>query len=250
MLEAKGISKHFGRLHVLKDVSLEVEKGEIISIIGPSGSGKSTLLRCFNHLEKIEKGVIRIEGKEITNIDEHHHHKRIPREDIREACKKIGMVFQNFNLFPHKTVLENVIEAPMIVDGLSRSDAVGIALDLLKKVGLLEKKDSYPSKISGGQKQRAAIARALGMRPDIMLFDEPTSALDPELVGEVLNVIKSLAKERMTMLIVTHEMNFAKELSDRILFMDEGMILESGSPEKILSNPDHPRIKAFIEKII
>ena len=249
MLEAFGICKHFGKLQVLKDLDLAVSRGEIISIIGSSGSGKSTLLRCFNHLERIDQGIIRVEGNEIANITGNHH-KRISAEDIRLTCTRIGMVFQNFNLFPHMTVLENVIEAPQLVKGMSVDEVRPMAQELLRQVGLSEKADVYPSKLSGGQRQRAAIARALGMRPDIMLFDEPTSALDPELVGEVLSVIRDLANEHMTMLIVTHEMGFARELSDRILFMDEGRIIESGTPEKLLGNPEHPRVRAFIEKIL
>ena len=249
MLEAVGISKHFGKLEVLKNLDLQVARGEIISIIGSSGSGKSTLLRCFNHLERIDHGIIRVEGQEIAHISGHHH-KRISAEDIRRTCTRVGMVFQGFNLFPHMTVLENVIEAPMLVKGMARAEAEAMARDLIARVGLSEKVNVYPAKLSGGQRQRAAIARALGMRPDIMLFDEPTSALDPELVGEVLAVIRDLAKEDMTMLIVTHEMGFARELSDRILFMDEGRIIESGTPEQVLVNPTHPRVRAFIDKII
>jgi polar amino acid transport system ATP-binding protein len=249
MLEAQGICKHFGKLMVLKNLDLSVSRGEIISIIGSSGSGKSTLLRCFNHLERIDQGIIRVEGKEIAHITGHHH-QRISPEDIRLTCTRIGMVFQGFNLFPHMTVLENIIEAPMLVKGLAKDEAVAMAEDLIRRVGLGEKRDVYPAKLSGGQRQRAAIARALGMKPDIMLFDEPTSALDPELVGEVLSAIRGLAADHMTMLIVTHEMGFARELSDRILFMDEGRIIESGSPEKVLGNPDHPRVRAFIDKIL
>lgn len=250
MLNAVNIHKNFGKHHVLKGVSLKVKRGEIISIIGPSGSGKSTFLRCLNQLEKIDKGIIEIEGIEIANYETTHKHKKISPLVLKEQCKKIGMVFQNFNLFPHKTVLENVIEAPMIVNKIDKKEAIEMAYDLLKKVGLYDKKDFYPSKISGGQKQRVAIARALGMKPDIMLFDEPTSALDPELVGEVLNVIKNLAKERMTMIIVTHEMGLAKEISDNVIFMDEGEILERSNPQILFSNPEHPRIKSFIDKIL
>ncbi|TDX48013.1 amino acid ABC transporter ATP-binding protein (PAAT family) [Orenia marismortui] len=234
MIEVKKISKKFKDLEVLKDVSLEVSKGEIISIIGPSGSGKSTLLRCLNKLEDIQSGTIKIEG-ELLN---------------RNNCKKLGMVFQGFNLFPHKTVLENIIEAPIIVKKMSKDKAIKLADDLLKKVGLLDKKDSYPSQLSGGQKQRIAIARALAMNPHIMLFDEPTSALDPELVGDVLSVIKELAKEHMTMLVVTHQMQFAKEVSDRVIFMDQGKIIEDGSPTEIFENPSHDRLRQFLSSII
>jgi polar amino acid transport system ATP-binding protein len=234
MVETRNLHKRFGSLEVLKGVDLAVSRGEIVAIIGPSGSGKSTLLRCCIELEKATSGEIFIEG---MILDKH-------------SRRKLGMVFQGFNLFPHKTALENIIEAPLTVEKLSRSDAVARGEDLLAKVGLQDKRDVYPCYLSGGQKQRVAIARALAMNPDIMLFDEPTSALDPELVGEVLGVIKALAKEQMTMLVVTHEMAFAREISDRVIFMDEGQILESAAPEKLFSQPDHPRIKAFIDKML
>ncbi|MGI6066348.1 MAG: amino acid ABC transporter ATP-binding protein [Bacillota bacterium] len=250
MVKVTNIYKRFGTLEVLKNVSLEVDKGEIVSIIGPSGSGKSTLLRCLNQLEKIDAGVIEIEGVVIAAPDDPQKKAGISPKEVRAACRKMGMVFQNFNLFPHKTALENVIEAPIIVNKMDKDSARRIGEEQLAKVGLLDKKDAYPSQISGGQKQRVAIARALAMNPDIMLFDEPTSALDPELVGEVLSVIKNLAKERMTMLVVTHEMGFAREVSDRVVFMDEGRILEDARPEKIFENPSHPRIKTFLEKML
>ncbi|WP_193391924.1 amino acid ABC transporter ATP-binding protein [Defluviitalea phaphyphila] len=250
MIYVDNISKKFGSLEVLKDISLEVKKGEVISIIGPSGSGKSTFLRSLILLEQIDKGRIEIEGIPISAFDDKGKRISLPRKDVKDGVRKMGMVFQNFHLFPHKTVLENVIEAPIIVNKLDKKEAVSLGEELLKKVGLLDKKDSYPSQISGGQKQRVAIARALAMKPDIMLFDEPTSALDPELVGEVLGVIKNLAKENMTMLIVTHEMGFAKEVSDRVVFMDKGEIIEDAPPNKLFNNPDHPRIKAFLEKIL
>ncbi|QEK12668.1 amino acid ABC transporter ATP-binding protein [Crassaminicella thermophila] len=249
MIKVSHISKNFGKLEVLKNISLTVKKGEVISIIGPSGSGKSTLLRCLNNLEKIDNGRIEIEGKPIAAY-ENGKKVHITESDIRKRCKKIGMVFQSFNLFPHKTVLQNIIEAPIVVDNMEKEKAVRIAERLLTKVGLSDKRDVYPSKLSGGQKQRVAIARALAMQPDIMLFDEPTSALDPELVGEVLKVMKDLMKDHMTMLIVTHEMAFAKEVSDRVIFMDEGRIIEDTYPEKLFTNPDHPRIKAFLEKML
>lgn len=249
ILQIKNIDKKFSSLHVLKNVSLEVKQGEIISIIGPSGSGKSTLLRCINNLEQIQAGEILIEDEPVAQFI-NNKKMHISEKAVRERCKKVGMVFQGFNLFPHKTVLENIIEAPITVNKTPSEQAIIIARDLLQKVGLSDKENSYPSQISGGQKQRVAIARALAMKPDLMLFDEPTSALDPELVGEVLGVIKELAKERMTMLIVTHEMAFAKEVSDQIIFMDEGEIIEKGSPEKIYENPDHPRIKTFLDKMI
>ena len=244
IIAVKGLKKSFGNLEVLKGVDLRVRKGEIISIIGPSGSGKSTLLRSLIHLEKASSGRIEIEGEPIAS-DEH-----ISESQIRHRCRKLGMVFQGFNLFPHKTALENVIEAPLTVLKMDRKSAAARGEDLLAKVGLSDKRDVYPCYLSGGQKQRVAIARALAMEPDIMLFDEPTSALDPELIGEVLGVIKDLAGEHMTMLIVTHEMGFAREVSDRVIFMDEGYILEEGPPEKIFSRPDHPRIRTFLNKML
>jgi len=247
MIKAVNISKKFGELKVLKNISLEVKRGEVVSIIGPSGSGKSTLLRCFVQLEKIDEGLIEIEG---TTIADTTRSSDISKADIKKSCRKMGMVFQSFNLFPHKTVLGNIVEAPVTVGKMEKKSAVKLAEELLLKVGLLDKKDAYPSQISGGQKQRVAIARALAMSPEIMLFDEPTSALDPELVGEVLNVIKDLAKDDMTLLVVTHEMAFAREVSDRVIFMDQGEIIEDATPEKIFNNPDHPRIKSFLEKMI
>lgn len=248
MIKAENIIKSFGSHRVLNNVSLEISKGEVLAVIGPSGSGKSTLLRCFNGLEEIDSGRIIIEG-------ETYSQKAAGEKDCISAGskrimqKKIGMVFQHFNLFPHMTVLENLIEAPVTVNRMKRKDALLAAESLLEKVGLSDKKNSFPSKISGGQKQRVAIARALGMNPDIMLFDEPTSALDPELTGEVQKVMTDLAREKMTMLVVTHEMRFAAELADRIIFMDEGIILADDIPEKIFKNPEHPRIRAFIEKV-
>jgi polar amino acid transport system ATP-binding protein len=250
MIRVEKVTKTFGKLKALKDVSLSVEKGEVISVIGPSGSGKSTLLRCINRLERIQRGTIEIEGRAIAKLGANGQQLHVPEKEIREICHKTGMVFQHFNLFPHLTVLENLIEAPMTVNGTKRADAEKMALDLLDQVGLSDKKDVYPSRISGGQKQRVAIARALGMNPDILLCDEPTSALDPELVGEVLEVLAKLAKKRMTMLIVTHEMNFAREISDRVVFMDEGSILEDSSPERIFNDPEHPRVRIFLDKML
>ena len=249
MIEAKKISKSFGDNLVLRKVDFTVRKGEVIAIIGPSGSGKSTLLRCFNGLEQIDEGFIAIEGKTFVQR-EGGRDLHISTKEKKDITKKLGMVFQHFNLFPHRTVLENVIEAPCVVNKMKREDAIAMGENLLKKVGLYDKRDSYPSRISGGQKQRVAIARALGMSPDIMLFDEPTSALDPELVGEVQKVIADLAKEHMTMVIVTHEMAFARDVADRVIFMDEGEIIEDGSPEKIFVNPTHPRIRAFLENML
>ncbi len=234
MIEVIDITKKFDDFTVLENVSLDIKKGEIVSIIGPSGSGKSTLLRCLNRLEEIQSGTIKIEGEPVD----------------KNNCRKLGMVFQNFNLFPHKTVIENIIEAPVIVKKEKKEEAKKLARKLLEDVGLSDREDSYPSQLSGGQKQRVAIARALAMNPDIMLFDEPTSALDPELVGEVLGVIKKLAKEHMTMVIVTHEMAFAKEISDRVVFMDKGKIVEQGSPEAVFENPEHPRIKSFLSRFL
>lgn len=246
MIRVAGLSKSFGDLEVLKGVDLEVNQGEIISIIGPSGSGKSTLLRTLIHLEKANGGEIFIEGEAIRQSSGAH----ISEAKIRHRCRKLGMVFQSFNLFPHKTALENIIEGPLTVLKEGRVKAVKRGEALLDKVGLADKRDTYPYYLSGGQKQRVAIARALAMEPDIMLFDEPTSALDPELIGEVLAVIKALAAEKMTMLIVTHEMTFAREVSDKIVFMDEGKIIEVASPEKFFTNPDHPRIQTFLEKML
>ncbi|AET67710.1 ABC-type polar amino acid transport system, ATPase component [Desulfosporosinus orientis DSM 765] len=250
MIRMSNIHKHFGSLQVLNGVSLEVDKGEIISIIGPSGSGKSTLLRCMNQLEKIDRGVVEIEGVVVEAVGDKEKTITATQQEIKASFRKMGMVFQSFNLFPHMTALGNVIEAPMLVNKMAKEDAIQIAEKQLDKVGLLAKKDVYPSKLSGGQKQRVAIARALAMNPDIMLFDEPTSALDPELIGEVLSVIKTLAQEHMTMVIVTHEMSFAREISDRVIFMDGGKILEDCTPVEFFENPRHPRIKTFLEKML
>ncbi len=246
----RNLHKSFGSLEVLKGVNVEVHQGEIVSIIGPSGSGKSTLLRCLIHLERVTRGTIEIEREPIARENADGHQVVFTEHQIRHRCRKLGMVFQNFNLFPHKTALENVIEAPLIVAKRPKSEAIERGEAMLAKVGLSDKRDTYPYYLSGGQKQRVAIARALAMEPDIMLFDEPTSALDPELVGEVLGVIKELAAEHMTMVVVTHEMGFARELSDRVIFMDDGSIIEAASPEKLFTNPDHPRIRAFLEKML
>jgi polar amino acid transport system ATP-binding protein len=246
MIRAEHIVKFFGAHRVLDDISCEIQRGEVVAIIGPSGSGKSTFLRCLNGLETIHSGRIGIEGETFAEAHDGKYAK-ISKENIRAMTKKAGMVFQHFNLFPHKTVLENIIEAPVTVNGMNRAEAVAMAEELLAKVGLIDRKDFYPSKISGGQKQRVAIARALGMKPDIMLFDEPTSALDPELTGEVLKVIRDLAKEKMTMLIVTHEMEFARRTADRILFMDAGKIAAEGSPEEIFGGAKgNSRIASFL----
>lgn len=240
MIHVNNLHKYFGDNEVLKGVNDHIKKGEVVVVIGPSGSGKSTFLRCLNLLEEPTKGEIIFEGQNITD-------KNI---DINKIREKMGMVFQQFNLFPHKTVLENITIAPINVKNKSKTEAEKIAKDLLVKVGLLEKANAYPASLSGGQKQRIAIARALAMEPDMMLFDEPTSALDPEMVNEVLDVIKELAKEGMTMAIVTHEMGFAKEVADRVIFIDGGSILEDNTPEEVFGNPKHERTKAFLAKVL
>lgn len=250
MIEAKNIHKQFDKLEVLKGISLTVKKGEVIAIIGPSGSGKSTLLRCLNHLEIINRGSIKIEGDVMVYEGKNGESHYVQEKEVRRICLKMGMVFQNFNLFPHKTVLENIIEAPLIVNKIPKDKAIPAAEELLRKVGLLDKMHSYPSQLSGGQKQRVAIARALAMKPDIMLFDEPTSALDPELTGEVLRVMRELAEEHMTMLVVTHEMGFAREVANRVIFMDNGEIVEEGPPQKIFTQPSHDRTMAFLKQVL
>ena len=250
MVRAIDVHKHFGQLEVLKGVSLDVGKGEVIAVIGPSGSGKSTFLRCLIHLETVHRGTIEIEGEALVTTDAAGHCHYVPEPEIRRICGKMGMVFQHFNLFPHMTVLQNVIEAPMTVKGLRRDEIVPKAEVLLRKVGLFEKRDAYPSRLSGGQKQRVAIARALAMEPDIMLFDEPTSALDPELTGEVLRTMRELADEHMTMLVVTHEMGFAREVASRVVFMDGGEILESRPSRELFAAPEHPRTRAFLENML
>lgn len=250
ILSVNNVSKKFGNLEVLKNITLNVARGEVIAIIGPSGSGKSTLLRCIIKLVNIDKGSIEIEGKPMVYQDAEGNSIYSSDKDIRVLRKKMGMVFQNFNLFPHKSVLENIIEAPLTVNGAIRVEAEETADKLLAKVGLSDKRDSFPCELSGGQKQRVAIARALAMNPAIMLFDEPTSALDPELTGEVLRVMKALAEEHMTMLVVTHEMAFAREVADRVIFMDLGEIIEQGSPKEVFGNPSHPRTQAFLGQIL
>lgn len=250
MIKMEKVCKSFGPLEVLKNVDFEVTSGEVVCIIGPSGSGKSTLLRCLNHLERITSGRVFVEGELIDERVDGKDQLKVSHKKVAEVCAELGMVFQRFNLFPHMTVLQNVIEAPMTVKKVPKEDAVKFALDLLKKVGLEDKKDEYPSRLSGGQQQRVAIARALAMKPKIMLFDEPTSALDPELVGEVLEVMKELAREGMTMLVVTHEMGFAKEVAGRVIFMDKGEILEEASPQEIFSNPKQERTKSFLQKVL
>ena len=250
MIAALDVHKRFGAVEVLKGVSLAVAQGEVVAIIGTSGSGKSTFLRCLNHLETIDHGRIEIEGETLVAPGEGGASRYVGDGEIRRICRKMGMVFQHFNLFPHLTVLQNVIEAPLTVKGLRRQEIVPRADDLLRKVGLLDKRDSYPARLSGGQKQRVAIARALAMEPDIMLFDEPTSALDPELTGEVLRTIRELAEERMTMLVVTHEMAFAREVASRVAFMDGGEIVEARPAKDLFAAPEHPRTRAFLENML
>ncbi|NFG63247.1 MULTISPECIES: amino acid ABC transporter ATP-binding protein [unclassified Clostridium] len=240
MIYVKDLHKSFGKHEVLKGIDCHIKKGEVVVVIGPSGSGKSTFLRCLNLLEDPSSGVVEFEGKDITS-------KAV---DINKMREKMGMVFQQFNLFPHKTVLNNITLSPMKVKKLSKQKAESKAVDLLDKVGLKDKANEYPASLSGGQKQRIAIARALAMEPDVMLFDEPTSALDPEMVGEVLSVMKNLASEGMTMVVVTHEMGFAREVGDRILFMDEGNIIEEGTPEEVFKNAKSPRTIDFLSKVL
>ena len=250
MIRTEHISKKFGHLEVLKDVNLTVENGEVICIIGPSGAGKSTFLRSLNQLEVITGGKIFIEDELFLHREHDRTVESIDKEKHKALMLEMGMVFQHFNLFPHKTVLENLMLAPMTVKGMSREEIEPLARKLLEEVGLSDKADEYPSKLSGGQKQRVAIARALAMQPKIMLFDEPTSALDPELVGEVLNVMKKLAEEGMTMLCVTHEMGFAREVADKVVFMADGIIMEEGKPEEIFNNPQNARTKQFLQSIL
>ncbi len=240
MIKIKNLEKTYGDLKVLKGISTDIKEGEVISIIGPSGSGKSTFLRCINRLEEPTNGEIDIEGENIVS----------PKVDINKIREKVGMVFQHFNLFPHKTVLENITIGPIKLKKTSQEEAEKIAISLLDKVGLADKKDVYPNKLSGGQKQRVAIARALAMNPKIILFDEPTSALDPEMIGEVLEVMRDLAREGMTMIVVTHEMGFARTVANRVFFMDQGTILEDGSPKEIFENPKEERTKEFLDKVL
>ena len=237
-IQVKNLKKNFGKLEVLKDISTDVKEGEVLCIIGPSGSGKSTFLRCMNRLEEITDGSVIVDGTDITD----------PKVDINKIRENIGMVFQHFNLFPHMTVKENITLAPVELKKMSKEEAEQKAIQLLDRVGLKDKADVYPSQLSGGQKQRVAIARSLAMNPDIMLFDEPTSALDPEMVGEVLNVMKDLANQGMTMVVVTHEMGFAREVSDRVIFMDGGYIVEEGTPEEVINHPKEPRTINFLNQ--
>jgi polar amino acid transport system ATP-binding protein len=250
MIEARGIGKSFGHVKVLDDVSLTLRKGEVVAVIGPSGSGKSTFLRCLIHLETIDEGSIHVEGEPLATAVSGGPSVYARDADLRRICRKMGMVFQSFNLFPHMTVLQNIIEAPVTVQGVPRDVAIPKAEELLRKVGLLNKRDNYPSRLSGGQKQRVAIARALALEPRIMLFDEPTSALDPELTGEVLRTMRQLADEHMTMLVVTHEMGFAREAAHRVVFMDEGRILEAAPARAFFQAPQHPRARQFLGQML
>ena len=250
MVSARNVHKRFGTLRVLSGVNLEVAAGEVMVIIGPSGSGKTTFLRCINHLEKINSGRLSVDGELVG-----YRQRGDKLHELRDAevCRKraeIGMVFQHFNLFPHMTTLQNIVEAPIRVKKVPKDQAYAAAAALLGKVGMADKAETYPSQLSGGQKQRVAIARALAMQPKLMLFDEPTSALDPELVGEVLDVMKELAHDGMTMVVVTHEIGFAREVGDKLVFMDEGVVVEAGDPREVLANPQHERTKAFLSKVL
>lgn len=240
MINVQGLRKSYGKIEVLKGIDTEINKGEVVVVIGPSGSGKSTFLRCLNRMEEPTSGEIRFENQLVTG----------KQRDLNQIRQRMGMVFQQFNLFPHMTVLQNVTLAPRKLKNLGKEKAEAHALSLLASVGLADKRDAYPARLSGGQKQRIAIARALAMQPSVMLFDEPTSALDPEMVGEVLDVMKKLAAQGMTMIIVTHEMGFAREVGDRVLFMDGGTIIEEGTPEEIFDHPKEPRTKSFLSKVL
>ena len=240
MISFKGVNKWYGDFQVLKNINLEISKGEVVVVCGPSGSGKSTMIRCINRLEPIQEGDILVDGMNVSD----------PRTNMTLLRAEVGFVFQQFNLYPHMTVMENITLAPTLVRGLSRGDATAIGMDLLKKVDIPDKAGAYPSQLSGGQQQRVAIARGLAMQPKIMLFDEPTSALDPEMINEVLDVMKSLAREGMTMICVTHEMGFAREVADRVIFMDDGYLIEENTPEEFFHNPQSDRTKDFLSKIL
>jgi polar amino acid transport system ATP-binding protein len=250
MVQAEGVHKRFGRLEVLKGISLGVQPGEVMCLLGPSGSGKSTFLRCINHLEKINSGRLSVDGELVGYREAGGKLHELHEREVSRKRAAIGMVFQHFNLFPHMTAMENVTLAPERVLGVSRDEARARAEQLLSRVGLGDKLTTYPVALSGGQQQRVAIARALAMQPKLMLFDEPTSALDPELVGDVLDVMRGLAKDGMTMIVVTHEMGFAKEVADSVVFMDEGVVVESGKPADVLSNPREARTRSFLSKVL
>jgi polar amino acid transport system ATP-binding protein len=250
MLKAEAVHKRFGLLEVLKGISLQVNPGEVMCMLGPSGSGKSTFLRCINHLEKIDAGRLYVDGSLVGYRQQGDKLYELRENEVARERAQIGMVFQRFNLFPHMNALQNVIEAPIRVKGIPREAAVANARRLLERVGLSDKIDAYPAQLSGGQQQRVAIARALAMEPKLMLFDEPTSALDPELVGDVLDAMRQLARDGMTMVVVTHEIGFAREVGDTLVFMDEGVVVESGDPREVLSNPKHQRTQAFLSKVL
>ncbi|SFK41813.1 amino acid ABC transporter ATP-binding protein [Geodermatophilus ruber] len=250
MVRAEAVCKSFGHVDVLKGIDLEVAAGEVVCVIGPSGSGKSTFLRCINHLEKINAGRLWVDGRLVGYRERGGKLHELRDRDVAAQRRDIGMVFQRFNLFPHMTALENVVEAPTQVKGVRKDAARARGVELLERVGLAERVHSYPNQLSGGQQQRVAIARALAMEPKLMLFDEPTSALDPELVGEVLDVMRGLAESGMTMIVVTHEMGFAREVGDTLVFMDDGVIVESGDPRRVLSDPQHARTQAFLSKVL
>lgn len=250
MVAANSVCKRFGSLEVLRGINLTVDRGEVLCLLGPSGSGKSTFLRCINHLEKIDRGRLVVDGVLVGYREAGGVLHELPEREIARKRAQIGMVFQRFNLFAHMTAVENVMEAPMRVSGVGRQDAFARATRLLEQVGLADKSGAYPSQLSGGQQQRIAIARALAMEPKLMLFDEPTSALDPELVGDVLDVMRELCRSGMTMVVVTHEIGFAREAADRVAFMDGGVIVEAGAPERVLTDPEHARTKAFLSSVL
>jgi polar amino acid transport system ATP-binding protein len=250
MVKAEAVHKRFGRLEVLKGIDLEVNRGEVMCMLGPSGSGKSTFLRCINHLEKINAGRLSVDGELVGYREASGKLYELPEREVAHKRAEIGMVFQHFNLFPHMTALENVALAPIRVKGMPRSDARNRGQQVLQRVGLGDKLDTYPVALSGGQQQRVAIARALAMEPKLMLFDEPTSALDPELVGDVLDAMRQLARDGMTMIVVTHEMGFAREVADQVVFIDEGVVVESGAPAQVLGSPRHERTRSFLSKVL
>ncbi|WP_405708636.1 MULTISPECIES: amino acid ABC transporter ATP-binding protein [unclassified Streptomyces] len=250
MVHAEGVRKHFGKVSVLRGIDLTVERGRVCCLLGPSGSGKSTFLRCINHLEKIDGGRLSVDGAPVGYRQQGDRLYELKEREIARARRDIGMVFQRFNLFPHMTALENVTEAPVKVAGVTRAEARTDALRLLDRVGLADRAERYPAQLSGGQQQRVAIARALAMKPELMLFDEPTSALDPELVGEVLDVMRQLAAEGMTMVVVTHEIGFAREVADTAVFMDDGVVVEAGDPRQVLGDPRQERTRTFLSKVL
>ncbi|MFE0701144.1 amino acid ABC transporter ATP-binding protein [Streptomyces sp. NPDC058872] len=250
MVRAEGVRKHFGKLEVLKGIDLTVQRGQVCCLLGPSGSGKSTFLRCINHLEKIDGGRLAVDGQLVGYRQQGDKLHELREREVAERRRDIGMVFQRFNLFPHMTAVENVMEAPVKVGSVAKSDAREQAQELLARVGLGDRAHHYPAQLSGGQQQRVAIARALAMRPQLMLFDEPTSALDPELVGDVLDVMRQLAADGMTMVVVTHEIGFAREVGDTAVFMDEGVVVEAGDPRRVLVDPEQERTRAFLSKVL